>query len=1215
MAAKKSVVKRKTAKPKKAARPSPLKVAKAEPARAARAKRAVAKISIAPVIPEVDDDLPSTNGKGSLVIVESPTKAKTIGKYLGRGYVVKATVGHLRDLPRRKLGVDVENGFTPEYVTIKEKENTLKEIKKAAKAASRVLIATDPDREGEAIAWHVAGQLGTKAPIRRVLFHEITKDAVKEALANPLDIDQKKVDAQQARRILDRLVGYKASPLLWKSIKAGLSAGRVQTVALRLICEREDEIRKFVPQEYWSIEADLDKDGQAFQARLHKLDGHKPEIKDAATAQAIVDDASKLPFVVTEVTRKERRRNPPAPFITSTLQQEAAKQLGFSAKRTMRAAQGLYEGVEIGEEGPQGLITYMRTDSVRVSDTAIEQAREFINANYDKRYLPETPNVHAGKRGAGRVQDAHEAIRPTEVGRRPEAVKQYLESDLFKLYQLIWRRFVASQMTPEVYELTTVDFDLGRYLFRATGSVVLFDGYRVLFHEGHEPEEAKSGDDFGPIPAMAQGDRITLRQIVPSQHFTEPPPRFSQASLVKTLEEQGIGRPSTYAAIISTLQARWYATMKERRFAPTSLGEKVWKVMKICFPDTFQVGFTAQMESELDKVEEGDMVWQQVLGRVLDALRDPVGRGGHAPHHQRRARSLQAAPRALPHLRERPRSSQWTFRALHRLRQIPGRVQVLEAHWPRQDSRQAVGRDLQGVRGADGDQDRALRRVPGLHPLSQVHPYPAGAAGDQVSQVYGGRPGRAADQERAQLLRVPAVSRLRLLGLEQAGGGELPQLRLPGDGAQADQDDGSLPQVPEVRSRNDGGRAYAHGVGRGLTATTATTATVVGGGLAGCEAAWALAERGIRVTLREMRPERGTPAHQTDRLAELVCSNSFKSVDVTNAHGLLKAEMRRLGSVVLQAADVARVPGGAALAVDRVVFSTAVHERVHAHPNITVVRGEVTALESPAVIATGPLTSEALSQAIAARLGTSALAFFDAIAPIVAVDSLDHGRLYRASRYGKGGGDDYLNAPMTEPEYDAFLAALRAGDQYTPQHEFDKTPYFEGCLPVEEMASRGRDVLRFGPMKPVGLPDPRTGQDPLRGGATAPGRPGGTDVEPGRVPDPAPHRRPAAGVPAYPRARRRRVSALREHPPQRLHQFPPGPWRPTWPRATTRDSCSRGSSPESRGTPSPPPPVSWLGSTWRVSWAVKNRSSLPQPRCSARSTATCGRPTRRTSSP
>jgi len=551
---------------------------------------------------------------GSLVIVESPTKAKTIGKYLGRGFTVKATVGHIRDLPPRKLGVDVENGFTPEYVTIKEKAKTLAEIKKAAKGADRVLIATDPDREGEAIAWHVASQLGNGGKVRRVLFHEITKDAVSHAIANPLDIDQKKVDAQQARRILDRLVGYKASPLLWKSIKSGLSAGRVQTVALRLICEREEDIRKFVAQEYWTIEADLEKDGQAFQARLHKLDGHKPDIKDEAAAQAIVADAATLPFVVTDVTRKERRRNPPAPFITSTLQQEAAKQLGFSAKRTMRAAQGLYEGVEIGAEGPVGLITYMRTDSVRVADSAIVQAREFITANYDKRYLPETPNVHVGKKGPSRVQDAHEAIRPTEVARRPEEVKPHLESDQFKLYQLVWRRFVASQMTPELYELTTVDFDLGRYLFRATGSVVLFDGYRVLFHEGHEPEEAKSGDEFGPIPAMAKGDRPVLRRVIPSQHFTEPPPRYSQASLVKALEEKGIGRPSTYATIIGTLQSRWYATTKERRFSPTSLGEKVWKVMRICFPEVFEVGFTAQMETELDKVEEGDLAWQSVLG-------------------------------------------------------------------------------------------------------------------------------------------------------------------------------------------------------------------------------------------------------------------------------------------------------------------------------------------------------------------------------------------------------------------------------------------------------------------------------------------------------------------------------------------------------------------------------------------------------------------------
>ncbi|PYO63296.1 MAG: type I DNA topoisomerase, partial [Gemmatimonadetes bacterium] len=419
-------------------------------------------------------------GKAALVVVESPTKAKTIGKYLGRGYTVKATVGHVRDLPQRELGVDVDKGFAPKYVTIKGKAKTLSEIKKAAKTSDRVLIATDPDREGEAIAWHVAEQLGNGGKVRRVLFHEITKEAVAQALANPVDIDQKKVDAQQARRILDRLVGYKASPLLWKSLKTGLSAGRVQTVALRLIVEREEGIRKFVPQEYWTIEADLEKDGQVFQARLHKLDGHKPEIKDAASAQAIVDAVGKLPFVVSDVTRKERKKRPPAPFTTSTLQQEAAKQLGFSAKRTMRAAQALYEGQDVGAEGPVGLITYMRTDSTRVADSAIAQARDFIKAQFDERYLPATPNVYGGTRGQSRVQDAHEAIRPTDAQRRPEDLKDALEADLFKLYQLIWRRFVASQMNPAVYETTTVDFDLGRYLFRATGSRVVFDGYHVL---------------------------------------------------------------------------------------------------------------------------------------------------------------------------------------------------------------------------------------------------------------------------------------------------------------------------------------------------------------------------------------------------------------------------------------------------------------------------------------------------------------------------------------------------------------------------------------------------------------------------------------------------------------------------------------------------------------------------------------------------------------
>src|SRR5467141_4269213 len=556
---------------------------------------------------------------GALVIVESPTKAKTIGKYLGRGYTVKATIGHLRDLPRRELGVDVDNNFTPKYVTIKEKAKTLAEIKKAANAADRVLLATEPDREGEAIAWHVASQLNGRndGSIRRVLFHEITKDAVAEALANPLDIDQRKVDAQQARRVLDRLVGYKASPVLWKSIKTGLSAGRVQTVALRLIIEREEEIRKFVPQEYWTVAADLEKDGQPFQARLQKLEGHKPEIKTEAAARAIVGEVEKLPFVVTSVSTGERRRKAPAPFTTSTMQQEAAKQLGFSAGRTMRAAQKLYEGVELGDQGSVGLITYMRTDSVRVSDAAIKQAREFINAQFDKRYLPDEPNVHKGGRGS-KVQDAHEAIRPTEVGLKPDDLKKYLERDLFKLYQLIWRRFLASQMTPAVYEATKVDFDLanGKFLFRATGSRVLFDGYHALYSEVHEAEDAKTLDSLAPIPKLAEGDRATLKQVVPSQHFTEPPPRYSEASLVKELERLGIGRPSTYAAIISTLRTRWYATAKDRRFQPTPQGETVWKVLKRSFPEVFEVGFTAQMETELDKVEEGDLAWQQVLGDV-----------------------------------------------------------------------------------------------------------------------------------------------------------------------------------------------------------------------------------------------------------------------------------------------------------------------------------------------------------------------------------------------------------------------------------------------------------------------------------------------------------------------------------------------------------------------------------------------------------------------
>ncbi|MDH4045818.1 MAG: type I DNA topoisomerase [Gemmatimonadota bacterium] len=556
--------------------------------------------------------------KSALLVVESPTKAKTVGKYLKdlggefKQFTVKATVGHLRDLPQRELGVDVDNDFAPKYVTIRGKGKTLAELKKAAKGADTIYLATDPDREGEAIAWHVADQLNAAPRIRRVLFHEITKDAVRDAIRNPTAIDDRKVDAQQARRILDRLVGYKASPLLWKSIKTGLSAGRVQTVALRLICEREDEIRAFTPKEYWSIEVDLEAQRKKFQAKLHKIAGHRPELGNEAAALQVVTAVTGKPFVVSAVTRRQRRKHAPPPFTTSTLQQEAAKQMGFSAQRTMRTAQQLYEGVELGKEGAVGLITYMRTDSTRVAPVALEAVREYIGKEFPAEYLPAKPNVFTSRKSA-RAQDAHEAIRPSDVWRRPEDLKKALTPDQLKLYRLIWQRFVGSQMAPVVYDTTTIDFEVGQYLFRATGSVVKFTGYHAVFHEGHEAEEGRTLEDLKPVPSLEEGEAAKVRQITPNQHFTEPPPRYSEASLVKELEKRGIGRPSTYAAIISTLRNRDYVTLAERRFQPTSLGETVSRVLVSRFPDIFNVEFTSEMENELDKVEEGDLGWVDVL--------------------------------------------------------------------------------------------------------------------------------------------------------------------------------------------------------------------------------------------------------------------------------------------------------------------------------------------------------------------------------------------------------------------------------------------------------------------------------------------------------------------------------------------------------------------------------------------------------------------------
>jgi DNA topoisomerase I len=556
-----------------------------------------------------------------LVIVESPAKARTIGKYLGPEYSVRASVGHIRDLPERELGVDIEHGFEPTYVTIRGKGKVILELRRDAAHAEEVILATDPDREGEAIAYHVAEQLGYdpadgNGRFRRVLFHEITKDAIRRALEQPLSLDMRKVEAQQARRILDRLVGYQVSPLLWKPIRPGLSAGRVQTVALRLITEREAEVRAFVPEEYWSITALLEKDGRRFEAKLHQIDGKAFRLPDEEHATKVLSDVANLPFVITELKRRQRLKNPPAPFTTSTLQQEAAKRLGFTAQRTMRTAQQLYEGMDVGD-GAVGLITYMRTDSTRIAPSAAGEARDMVRSGFGDRYLPDAPRLWGGKQQKG-AQDAHEAIRPTSALRRPDEMRRYLDRDQLRLYELIWLRFVAGQMTPAVYDTTTADFDLAaasgtRYLFRATGSILVFDGFTRLYQEAREDGDHRTLDDLAPLPELAERDACTRHEIVPAQHFTQPPPRFTEASLVRELERLGIGRPSTYAQIISTLTDREYVKLEQKRFQPTPLGETVATVLVHVFPDVFSVDFTSGMEAELDRVEEGELDWRGVL--------------------------------------------------------------------------------------------------------------------------------------------------------------------------------------------------------------------------------------------------------------------------------------------------------------------------------------------------------------------------------------------------------------------------------------------------------------------------------------------------------------------------------------------------------------------------------------------------------------------------
>mgnify|MGYP001280867043 CR=1 FL=1 len=580
--------------------------------------------------PKVTRKKKKVERKGKLVIVESPAKAKTVGRFLGRGYTVRASVGHVRDLLRSKLSVDVGNDFEPRYRVPNEKREVVKELKELAGKAEEVYLATDPDREGEAIAWHLmeaADIEGKRA--NRVVFHEITEDAVNRAFAHPRGIDMDLVDAQQARRILDRLVGYGISPILWKKVRSRLSAGRVQSVALRLIVEREREIDAFDPVEYWSIDADLLPEGgeTPYRAKLAKIDGEDPGLGNEETVEEILADMRKAEYVVDSIKRGKRRRNSSAPFITSTMQQDASRKLGFSARKTMAIAQQLYEGMELDGEGTQGLITYMRTDSTNISDIAMNEVRKYIVERYGESYLPEEPPQY--KTRTQSAQEAHEAIRPTSVLRSPKAIKKYLTRDQFRLYQLIWQRFVASQMMPAVYNTLSVEV-LGegrghQYTLRASGSQLEFPGFLIVYEEGKDEdqqEEEEADSDTIPIDDIKENQTQDLKELYPDQHFTQPPPRYTEASLVQELEENGIGRPSTYAPIISTIQNRGYVVRDSKRLEPTDTGILVNDLVVEFFPRIVDINFTSRLEDQLDLIASGEAQWVGVISEFYEDFSD-----------------------------------------------------------------------------------------------------------------------------------------------------------------------------------------------------------------------------------------------------------------------------------------------------------------------------------------------------------------------------------------------------------------------------------------------------------------------------------------------------------------------------------------------------------------------------------------------------------------
>lgn len=544
-----------------------------------------------------------------LVIVESPAKAKTIERYLGKKYKVKASMGHVRDLPKSQMGVDVDHEFEPKYITIRGKGPVLKELKTAAKKAKKIYLAADPDREGEAIAWHLAHSLDIDLKSDcRVVFNEITKDAIKESFKHPRPINLDVVDAQQARRILDRLVGYNISPLLWKKVKKGLSAGRVQSVAVRLIIDRENEINAFTPEEYWTIKGSfITNDSKEFEGNFYGLDGKKTELKSEEDVKTVLGKLEGNSFEIQSVTKKERKRNPALPFITSSLQQEAARKLNYRAKKTMMLAQQLYEGIELGKEGTVGLITYMRTDSTRISETAKKEAVEYIEKTFGQKFLSTEQRKETKKANA---QDAHEAIRPTSTMKDPQSIKEYLSRDQFRLYKLVWERFVASQMAPAILDTVSIDLAQNDVMFRATGSTVKFPGFMKVYVEGSDdqPEEKEN-----LLPALEKGDKVFSKDVDPKQHFTQPPPRYTEARLVRTLEELGIGRPSTYAPTLDTIQKRGYVALDNKRFVPTELGNIVIQLVLEFFPEIINVEFTANLETNLDNVEDGKVNWVHII--------------------------------------------------------------------------------------------------------------------------------------------------------------------------------------------------------------------------------------------------------------------------------------------------------------------------------------------------------------------------------------------------------------------------------------------------------------------------------------------------------------------------------------------------------------------------------------------------------------------------